>query len=50
MLENHYLYSTFVDAYGREVLARYFFENDYVNIPNTEMKMAIYLSTIMITS
>ena len=41
MLENHYLYSTFVDAYGREVLARYFFESDYVNIPNTEMKMEV---------
>lgn len=41
MLENRYLYSTFVDTYGHEVLARYFFENDFVNIPNTEMRMEV---------
>ena len=29
MLDNRYLYSSFVDAYGREVLARYFFESEF---------------------
>lgn len=41
MLENRYLYSSFVDAYGREVLARYFFESEFVNIPNTEMSLEV---------
>jgi hypothetical protein len=41
MLENRYLYSSFVDAYGREVLARYFFESEFVNIPGTEMSLEV---------
>jgi len=41
MLENRYLYSSFVDAYGREVLARYFFESEFVNIPGTEMSLKV---------
>jgi hypothetical protein len=41
MLENRYLYSSFVDAYGREVLARYFFESEFINIPGTDMNLEI---------
>ena len=41
MLENRYLYSSFVDSYGREVLARYFFESEFVNIPGTEMSLEV---------
>jgi hypothetical protein len=41
MLENRYLYSSFVDAYGREVLARYFFESEFINIPGTEMSLEV---------
>ena len=41
MLENRYLYSSFVDSYGREVLARYFFECEFVNIPGTEMNLEV---------
>ena len=42
MLDNRYLYSSFVDAYGREVLARYFFESEFINIPGTEMSLEVY--------
>ena len=41
MLDNRYLYSSFVDAYGREVLARYFFESEFINIPGTEMSLEV---------
>ena len=41
MLENRYLYSSFVDSYGREVLARYFFESEFVNIPGTDMSLEV---------
>ena len=41
MLENRYLYSSFVDAYGREVLARYFFESEFINIPGTDMSLEV---------
>ena len=41
MLENRYLYSSFVDSYGREVLARYFFESEFINIPGTEMSLEV---------
>ena len=41
MLENRYLYSSFVDSYGREVLARYFFESEFINIPGTEMNLEV---------
>jgi hypothetical protein len=41
MLENRYLYSSFVDAYGREVLARYFFESEFINIPGTDINLEI---------
>jgi hypothetical protein len=30
-----------VDAYGREVLARYFFESEFINIPGTDMNLEI---------
>jgi hypothetical protein len=41
MLDNRYLYSSFVDAYSREVLARYFFESEFINIPGTEMSLEV---------
>ena len=41
MLENRYLYSSFFDSYGREVLARYFFESEFINIPGTDMNLEI---------
>jgi hypothetical protein len=41
MLENRYLYSSFVNSYGQEVLARYFFESEFVNIPGTEMNLEV---------
>ena len=41
MLDNRYLYSSFVDAYGREVVARYFFESEFINIPGTEMSLEV---------
>ena len=41
MLENRYLYSSFVNSYGQEVLARYFFESEFVNIPGTEMSLEV---------
>ena len=41
MLENRYLYSSFVDSYGREVLARYFFESEFINIPGTDMSLEV---------
>lgn len=41
MLENRYLYSSFVDAYGREVLARYFFESEFINIPGTDISLEV---------
>ena len=41
MLDNRYLYSSFVDAYGREVLARYFFESEFIIIPGTEMSLEV---------
>jgi hypothetical protein len=30
-----------VDAYGREVLARYFFESEFINIPGTDMSLEV---------
>lgn len=41
MLENRYLYSSFVNSYGQEVLARYFFESEFVNIPGTEISLEV---------
>ena len=41
MLDNRYLYSSFVDAYGREVLARYFIESEFINNPGTEMSLEV---------
>ena len=41
MLENRYLYSSFIDAYGREVLARYFFESEFINIPGTDINLEV---------
>lgn len=41
MLENRYLYSSFVNAYGKEVLARYFFESEFVNIPGTDINLEV---------
>ena len=41
MLENRYLYTSFVDTYGREVLARYFFESELINIPCTELSLEV---------
>jgi hypothetical protein len=41
MLDNRYLYSSFVDAYSREVLARYFFESEFINIPGTEISLEV---------
>ena len=41
MLENRYLNSSFIDAYGREVLARYFFESEFINIPGTDINLEV---------
>jgi hypothetical protein len=41
MLKNSYLYQSFVNAYGYEVQAKYCFESELVEIPNTEMYLEV---------
>jgi hypothetical protein len=41
MLENRYLYQSFVNTYGVEVLSRYCFESELVTIPNTDMYLQV---------
>ena len=37
MLRDQYLYQSFVNSYGVEVLAKYCFESELVDIPTTDM-------------
>lgn len=41
MLKNRYLYQSFVNTYGVEVLAKYCFEPELVEIPHTEMFLEV---------
>ncbi len=41
MLKNSYLYQSFVNTYGAEVLAKYCFESELVDIPHTEMFLEV---------
>lgn len=41
MLENRYLYSSFNDKQNNNILARYFFEGEFVNLPNTEISLEV---------
>lgn len=41
MLKNSYLYQSFVNTYGYEVQAKYCFESELVEIPNTEIYLEV---------
>jgi len=41
LLDNSYVYSSFVDAYGCDVFARFFFESEYINIPGSDMSLEV---------
>ena len=41
MLKNRYLYQSFVNTYGAEVLAKYCFESELIEIPHTEMFLEV---------
>lgn len=41
MLKNSYLYQSFVNTYGAEVLAKYCFESELIDIPHTEMFLEV---------
>ena len=41
MLFNSYLYQSFVNRYGVEVLAKYCFESELVEIPETDMFLEV---------